>query len=330
MRPSRVVVVGATGFIGSAVQSALRRLHVTTVGVARTLEGRAGYDLRSGDLTIPESLSQILDREDVIIHCAPYLGSDEKLSEAVNVRGTRNLAMAAGHAGAKGLIYVSTTAVYGYGPHRDASVGELAVRPLSARSRHRRHAEEIVLAAGGCVIRPHLVLGAGDNWVLPGLLHLTDAVGGLIEGGSAQSSAITVSVLARLVATLALSPKRPSSDCIFHAVHPNPLTMHSLVRMSLGAVGRSGSLDSVSIETATRLARAKGIESHHIDLATADHWYNGDTLWSRMPDAPTGNLRLEASDTHWYRQRFRPTNTGLRRVWCADSRFNISVRGIES
>lgn len=114
----KVLVTGATGFIGRAVHVALQEQRdVEVVGAAR----RASTGLQASPPLGPEAdWSELLDGCDVVVHTAAraHILRDEvadPLSEYryVNVEGTLSLARQAAEAGAERLIFLSSIGVNG-------------------------------------------------------------------------------------------------------------------------------------------------------------------------------------------------------------------------
>lgn len=306
------MIIGATGFIGRALLAELQDRGVPAKGVARGHRTPLPPGTVCADLTVPESLGGLISPGDTVIHAAPYLGGDATLSERINVQGTRNLINAAERAGASQLIYLSTTAVYGMGPHRNATT-DTPIKPTTSRSRHRRRAEEIILDAGGCVVRPHLIYGHGDTWVIPALLALPGIIGGLVNGGQALTSLIAVEDLARLLATLSTQPPADLAGGIFHAAHPTPLTVGAFTTEVAKALDVQLQTTPVPPLQALEAATAAGFSPHQLDLAATDHWYDADALWG-LTASPASPPRpaLSAQHLQWYRQLLAKPDAGPR------------------
>jgi nucleoside-diphosphate-sugar epimerase len=278
---ANLVVSGASGFVGHAVaQAADAAVAAGRLGGVRRMvrdPGKlpVGEAAVLGDLTDARSLVGALRGARLLVHAAGYRGSDPVLQQRVNIEGTRAIVEAAIDAGMERIVSVSTTAVYGSGAHRGEAEG-LAPHPESSLSESRLAAEEIVLAADGFVVRADLTFGAGDNWVVPGLVRIQRMLGGAVDGGAALTSAIAVSDLGRLLVALAVAEGEPSERVFHAAAHPVPLS--ALIDAVADAVGIRVPAGHVLRADALPVLLDAGYTAHQVDLITSDHWYDGSAL----------------------------------------------------
>ncbi|WP_324786257.1 NAD-dependent epimerase/dehydratase family protein [Streptomyces sp. H51] len=308
-----VLVVGGTGFIGSAVVRELLRPSVSGPPVAdlRVLSRRplpewmtsAGARRIPGDLMVPESLRGCGEGVGTVLHLASYVGRDKDLAEAVNVGGTRALVRSARVAR---VLYVSTASVYGHGPHRGVREGRLTPAPASPASASRLLAEETVRAHGGIVLRPNLVYGPGDRWYVPLFLRLLRKVPVWSEGGRARSSLIGVHELAGVVGAFARSGWTDADrGAAYHVNHPRPVTVRSAAtRLCRGLGVPLPSTDlprSAHRELSSRLL--PDLTPHQYGLLTDDYYYDSARVWERtgLTPGPGFGAGLAAS-LAWYRQ----------------------------
>lgn len=170
----RVVVVGASGNVGTAV---LRRLTVepsvdTVVGVARRPPIGAGapYDSarwEAADIGAPaavERLTGVFAGADAVIHLAWRLQPswDVAALQRINVEGSRAVADAVAAAGVPRLVYASSIGAYAPSPgaeRRDESWATTGI-PGSTYSRQKAEVERLLDGVGFPVlrIRPGIVL----------------------------------------------------------------------------------------------------------------------------------------------------------------------------
>lgn len=303
----RVVLTGASGFIGSAL---LRRLTQHDGVRIRALTRRdhrlpAGTEQFTADLARPGSLAGSCAGADVLVHAASHVGADEDLCTAVNDEGTRALLHEARRAGVRRIVQLSTTAVYGRGPHRAAAVGDLEPRPGSATSRSRLAGEEHALRADDAlVLRTGLITGPGDRWVVPALAELARRVPGYWRGGDALLSLIDVDDLARLAVRAALPPDGAAPvRGVHHAVHPQPVRNRDL----LDALAALGLLPPPEGETPwdaclAHLRRNPGrLGERQLRLLAHDHHYVTG-LWQACGITPRRDpLTALAEAADWYR-----------------------------
>ncbi|OEJ42542.1 hypothetical protein AR457_13995 [Streptomyces agglomeratus] len=312
-----MLVTGATGFIGSAVLRDLAARHGGTGGQVRALVRNVprprvsrpvidpGIEYVQGDVTDPESLRGVCDGIDVLIHLACYIGPDERLCTAVNELGTHAVLAEAARAGTRRVLTVSPTAVYGGGPHRSIGEHDVVPAPVSPTSRSRLLAERAVLAAGGAVLRPGLVYGTGDEWVVPAVAELLGRVPAWCDGGRALLSVIAVDDLARLLTTAAMSydPVLPPGT-VHHASHPEPVSLRDLlIELCLGVGLPLPQEDLTYDEYCARLAAVPGrVTERQLSLLATDHWYGSCSVWQLtgcLP-GPGFQARMRAY-APWYR-----------------------------
>ncbi|MGW2723624.1 NAD-dependent epimerase/dehydratase family protein [Streptomyces sp. NPDC001492] len=318
----KILLVGGTGFIGSAALRALTGDRPPQPGEVKALvrrlpeaaEAVPGVEYVTGDLTDPASLRDICHGIRTVLHCASHISADEDKCRAVNVDGTRALLAEAERADVHRTLLVSTTAVYGPGPHRELTEHEATPAPASATSRTRLQAEQAVLAAGGTVIRAPLVYGAGDKWFVPGVTELLRRVPALPGNGRARLSLVAVDDLARLLATLARTPEHVPPGTVHHAAHPHAPTLREFVALLGETLGIPAPQDGLALDDyLTRLRTAPGrVSAHQAGLLAEDRWYRSP-LWSRAecPPGPGHRARLTEA-APWYRKALTPQTPSTR------------------
>ncbi|WP_030735435.1 NAD(P)-dependent oxidoreductase [Streptomyces sp. NRRL S-31] len=305
--PPTILITGAAGFVGGHVTREARRLRVRLRLVRHHRTPLAPTaDVVRADLVDPGSLRGICDGVDVLVHCAARIGGDTETNEAVNARGTAALVAEARRAGVRRVVQLSTASVYGRGTFRGSRPEDLVRNPASVTSRTRAAAEDAVLGAGGIVLRPHLVYGAGDAWVGPGLARILRALPGTVDGWPARTSMIAVTDLARLLVAAALAPDGGLTRSVYHAAHPEPVAVSALLR----AVAECGSIawprTRIGAERARAVLAEHGQPPSALDMLTTDHVFDSGPLWSDLrqsPGAPfPAGFRREAD---WYREALR-------------------------
>jgi UDP-glucose 4-epimerase len=144
----RVVVVGATGNIGSSLVPALLGAPGVTsvVGVPRRLPRQSlpGVEHRCADV-VTDELKPIFSGADAVVHLAWAIQPSHDLEalERVNVTGSRRVFEAAAGAGVRALVYGSSVGAYSAGP-KDRAVPETWPTegiPSSFYARHKAATE---------------------------------------------------------------------------------------------------------------------------------------------------------------------------------------------
>jgi predicted dehydrogenase/nucleoside-diphosphate-sugar epimerase len=118
--PKRILLTGATGFIGCRVAEVLAlreacevRALVHNPGNASRL-ARLPVDMRIADFGSPEDLRKAVEGCDAVVHCAIGTSWGQRREIfAVTVDGTRRLAEAALAAGIKRFVHLSSIAIHG-------------------------------------------------------------------------------------------------------------------------------------------------------------------------------------------------------------------------
>jgi UDP-glucose 4-epimerase len=147
----RVVVVGASGNVGTSVLHALARDPAvdSVLGVARRLPSMnfPKTDWAAADI-VSDPLEPLFSGADAVVHLAWLIQPSRKLdvTRAVNVDGTARVFRAAGRASVGALVYASSVGAYSAGP-KDRAVDEswpVGGIPSSFYSRHKAETERLL------------------------------------------------------------------------------------------------------------------------------------------------------------------------------------------
>lgn len=205
----KVLVTGATGFLGSHVAEQLaRRGHEVRVLVRSTSDRSflRGVEAEEavGDIMEADSLPAAVEGVDAIVHAAGLVKArSEAEFNAVNVRGTANLLDALGSSnGVQRFVYISSLAAHG--PSEDGSPRRVdaAAEPVSAYGRSKLRAEGVVRAwaengGSAAIIRPPVIYGPRDRALLSFFRLARWRLAPLLQGGKNAISVVYVEDAAR-------------------------------------------------------------------------------------------------------------------------------------
>ena len=173
----RVLVTGATGFVGTALCEMLDRRGYTVRAAQRVLQPRAGQAFDAvavGEIGPSTDWNAALEDVQAVVHLAARVHvmretATDPLSEFryLNVGATENLAHRAAAAGVKRFVYVSSIKVNGESTKEKAFTASAVPRPEDAYAQSKLDAERVLLEIGNrsgievVIVRPPLVYGPG-------------------------------------------------------------------------------------------------------------------------------------------------------------------------
>jgi nucleoside-diphosphate-sugar epimerase len=254
----RVLVTGATGFVGRAVVTALAADGEEVYAAVRT----GGSDgplppfpqgigvARHGDLAGPVDWAPLLAGIDWVVHLAGIAhagpGIAEEHYDRVNHRATAALAKAARTAGVARLVFISSIRAQA-GPAADHVVSERdEPRPTDPYGRSKLAAERAVARSGVpfTILRPVLVYGPGVKGNLRALMRLAALPVPLPF--AALTARRSLASLANLAAAITFVLRRDA--CVgetYVVADAAPLTIGEIVAALRHGIGRKPGLVAV-------------------------------------------------------------------------------------
>jgi nucleoside-diphosphate-sugar epimerase len=163
----RVLLTGATGFIGAAVLGRLAQMHeVVTAG--RTIPAGVRLHVPIADISGATDWAAALSGVDAVVHCAglAHAKDDVRAHRAVNLDGTLRLARQAAEAGVRRFVFVSSIGVNG-NESRSPFHADDAPNPRDAYAVSKHEAERALWLLRQefpielAIVRPPLVYGPG-------------------------------------------------------------------------------------------------------------------------------------------------------------------------
>lgn len=259
----RVVITGATGFIGGAMARRLAAegadiLALTHSGLHCERLADLPITWRTADITDPATLDGAFDGADWVVHAAGLLGRagiPEDTYRRVNAEGARHVFAAVAAARAAGrmpeasrLLHLSSAGVLGPLPrhHQAASVAATGhvdeAAPLAPSNAYERskalgehYAREFALAGLPLVVaRPEFVYGPGDVHVL-GLFRTVQR--GLFFYVGNGGNTCHPTYIDDLVEGLLLCLRLGAAGETYQITGPRPVTFRELAETIAAAVG---------------------------------------------------------------------------------------------
>lgn len=234
----RVVVTGASGFIGRNVVARLTSEPIAVRAVSYThLDQLAagGVEHVSGDLREP-GFADIITRDvDIVIHLAglAHVSAAADDYQELNVKATARLAKAAAKNKVRSFIFASTVSVYG-AYHDDVVTEAFRCKPVTDYGRSKLQAEDVLseLAANDdmsvVVLRLSTAYGAGDPGNVSRLIRSVQRFGPVVVGrGTNLKSLMYVDNIAELIVSL-IGRKLPHLDVV-NVGDPTPYSLSTIV-----------------------------------------------------------------------------------------------------
>ena len=171
----KILITGATGFVGGALWERMRALGWTVMAIGR--RPRPDSDYLRHDLRVPLHSLPHGFVPDVIVHAAarssPW-GARRDFA-ADNVDATRHVIELASGLGAPHLIHISTAAVL-YSAKDQIDLDEsapFATPAINTYAETKQEAERLVASYGGAwtILRPRAIFGPGDTVLFPRILR---------------------------------------------------------------------------------------------------------------------------------------------------------------
>jgi nucleoside-diphosphate-sugar epimerase len=290
----RVLVTGASGFLGRALCPALRRAGRTVVAAGRR---------ETGDIGPATDWRPLLDGAEAVIHLAARVhvmrddGAGAEAFDRINHQATARLAAQAAEAGIRRFVFMSSVKVHGDGSDHPLS-GSAAPSPADDYGRSKLAAETALARHAGAmeivVLRPPLVYGPGVKGNFLTLLQAVDRGWPLplAAVGNRRSLIYLGNLVDATVAALAAPPG------VYLPSDGEDVSTPTLIRRIAAALGKPARLFPMPAALLRALAAAAGKPGAYERLAgslTVDGTLSG---WQ-----PPFSMAEGLADTAaWYRR----------------------------
>jgi len=194
----KILITGSKGFVGNALTNELKKRNHTV----------HDFDISKGHNILDKlGLLAAMEGVDCTIHLAAALEGTKENIRRVNIEGTRNVVHSAIAQKVKKLVFMSSTAVYGF--TNGAVHEESEINPENEYEKSKAEGEVLVLEAKEkihtSVVRSAMVLGANEYWKK--MFHMLEKKYPLPCRGKNKFQIIYVKELARAIATVAENGK---------------------------------------------------------------------------------------------------------------------------
>lgn len=261
----RCVIIGGSGFLGSNLAAALHGAGADVTTISRHPKKElteAGIPHICADIGDLPTLADALTGFRTVFHTASScnLWAGRKFMKTVNVDGTVNVISACRAAGCGSLIYTGTACV---------TIGEeefyLADESLPYQEKYlswypwsKMEAEKAVLAANSpelstCSLRPHLIWGPDDPYLLPGIVKSVKK--GLLRRIGSCSNKVSLShignvVLGHIMAGIDLAERKNAAGKAYFICDNEPVELWQWMDSFIAAMNLPPATKRISLRNA--------------------------------------------------------------------------------
>ena len=185
----KILVTGATGFLGGALVRKLHTLGYDVLATGRNLsKGRdltqEGITFAPADLTSSKQVETCCVGIDVVIHSGAYSSLWGKREEFwnVNVNGTRNIVEGVLRQNVKRLIHISSPSIYfsfldREDIHEDAPLPKKFINGYTASKYASEEEIQVGVSKGleALILRPRAIYGPGDQSIFPRIVRTIES-----------------------------------------------------------------------------------------------------------------------------------------------------------
>jgi nucleoside-diphosphate-sugar epimerase len=236
----KVLVTGASGFLGGVVCDELNRRGHEAIGlVRRPGSSPPGAEEVVGDLSDADSLRRAVAeaQPDAVIHLAAEIASqrDPKKIQEANVEGTRRLLEACQAANQPRFVFASTVVT---GDAKGEVLSEETQLPVeTAYGRSKQEGERLVRESGldTVIIRPSHVYGPG-GWFEEEFVKRLGQPGRFAVIGSGENWWDVVRAEDVCTAFVDAAERAPAG-AVYHVVDDEPIRFYDFVALTASALG---------------------------------------------------------------------------------------------
>ncbi len=305
------LVTGGTGFIGTALLSALHAAGWQVRAIVRTIPENSTLpvDWREvGDIGPDTAWDGLLEEVDCVVHLAARVHVLNEASKEpfaafrrTNVTGTVRLARACVEAGVRRFIYLSSVGVHGAGSFDQPLSESSPLAPHNDYSRSKLEAEQALAEIGRvapleiAVLRPPLVYGPGAPGNFARLVQLVRSGWPLPLGGIDNRRSFLY--LGNLIDAILLCARHPAAaGQTFLLADGEPVSTPELIRAIARAMGRPARLLAVPAG-ALEIAGALMGKRAAVARLTGSLWVDSSCIRARLNWTPPYSMEAGMAAT---------------------------------
>ena len=270
----KIIITGATGFIGRNLAESLHKEGMKVIAIGRSeFVGKAlqesGIEFMLAKIEVQSQVNKTFCPADYVIHCAGRAGDWWKYQDfyETNVIGTRNVINACKRNDIKKVIYISTSSVYLNGQDR---YNILETEPLPkkqfnyGKTKLVAENELLELEKQGfktIILRPRAVYGKYDQNIVSRFLRLSEKKNlPLINGGQALVDITYVGNLVSAVRNCFSAPDNAWNE-IYNISNGSPVTLKEWISELLEIFDRPFKPKDIPEPAAKRIAAMNALLS---------------------------------------------------------------------
>lgn len=248
----KVLVTGATGFLGKHTALMLNNKGYSVYGTGRNLTvGRElkkmGVEFFEADIRDLKSLDEVFSQNyDYVVHCAALSSPWGSYRDfySINVEGTRNILSGAKKIGVKKFIHISTPSIY-FDFSEKGMVKEDQIPDHFANhyAKTKFMAEELVdkefeNGMSTVTLRPRAIFGIGDNAIFPRIIKANDKTGiPLINEGKHLVDVTCVENVAHAI-YLSINADKQACGRKYNITNGEPIEFIEILKMLFEYMGK--------------------------------------------------------------------------------------------
>jgi nucleoside-diphosphate-sugar epimerase len=262
----KILVTGATGFLGKRVMEILKDKGCDPIGTGRNEAignhlRHAGFNFVQADLRDLGQVRRIFQKnKDIqyVVHCAALSSPWGRYADfyEANVLATDHIVKASVEYGVQRFVHISTPSIY-FNYESRTSIKENDPLPASMVNHYagtKKIAEDVVLEANirSVILRPRGIFGPGDTTLFPRILKSWNRMP-LINGGKAE---IDITYLDNVVDAIwkSITCTLPGKQC-FNITNGSPRKFIDILHLLSKELGLSFTTKNVSYLTAHLAAK---------------------------------------------------------------------------